>query len=213
MIHVSNKMLRPIELTPETSRALAIVGCRMSASSHRCGGSPASILQIKEYDYMRTINQTFIVLMLATIGAFTACMTENRSDKSELGEVEQLFTQCGLSCPGGFHSTGTSCNFSCGGTCLGGNNQVNCEPNSGTFNACGFGCPGGWHSIGTSCNLSCSSSCLGGNNQVTCEPNSGTFNACGFSCPFGWHSIGSSCNLLCSSSCLGANNQVTCVPN
>jgi hypothetical protein len=160
--------------------------------------------------YMRTINQMFIVLMLATIGSFTACMGVNAPDRSELGEVEQLFTQCGFGCPAGFHSTGTSCNFSCG-SCAGGNNQTTCEANSGTFSECGFGCPGGWHSTGTSCNFSCGS-CAGGNNQTTCAPNSGTFSECGFGCPGGWHSIGLSCNFSCGS-CAGGNNQTTCAPN
>jgi hypothetical protein len=32
---------------------------------------------------------------------------------------------CGWACPTGWHSTGTSCNASCPGSC---NNQVTCAP-------------------------------------------------------------------------------------
>ena len=119
---------------------------------------------------MRTVNRISIVLMLVAIGAVTACMGENKPDKSELGEVDQLLTQCGFSCPANFHPTGTSCNLSCG-SCIGGNNQVTCDPNSGTFQTCGFSCPSSWHPTGSSCNLLCGSNCVGGNNWTTCAPN------------------------------------------
>ncbi len=120
------------------------------------------------------------VLMLVTIGTFMACTGENAANigelgEVELGEVEQLTTVCGSTCPSGSHPTQYSCNYSCGSSCYGpGNsNRVTCEPNSGTFTQCGSSCPSGWNPTQYSCNYySCGSPCYGpGNsNQVTCAP-------------------------------------------
>lgn len=109
-----------------------------------------------------------------------ACTGENAANigelgEVELGEVEQLTTVCGSTCPSGSHPTQYSCNYSCGSSCYGpGNsNRVTCEPNSGTFTQCGSSCPSGWNPTQYSCNYySCGSPCYGpGNsNQVTCAP-------------------------------------------
>ncbi len=154
-----------------------------------------------------------------------ACTGENAANigelgEVELGEVEQLTTVCGSTCPSGSHPTQYSCNYSCGSSCYGpGNsNRVTCEPNSGTFTQCGSSCPSGWHPTQYSCHLSsCGNTCYGpGNsNRVTCEPNSGTFTQCGSSCPSGWNPTQYSCNYYsCGSPCYGPgnSNQVTCAP-
>ncbi|MBM4353157.1 MAG: hypothetical protein FJ109_05070 [Deltaproteobacteria bacterium] len=38
-------------------------------------------------------------------------------------------TQCGKSCPAGYHPTSYSCNFNCGVSCIYGNNQATCVQN------------------------------------------------------------------------------------
>lgn len=103
-------------------------------------------------------------------------MDEGGVDESELGEIEQPLLKCGSSCPSGSHPTQYTCNlFSCGSSCYGpgDSNQVDCQPNSGTFTQCGTSCPSGWYPTQYTCDLySCSNSCYGpgGSNQATCAP-------------------------------------------
>ena len=77
------------------------------------------------------------------------------------------FTQCGMSCPSGYHPTNYGCSFSCGSSCWS-NNQVTCQPNCGnSFTSCGMSCPSGYHPTNYGCSFSCGSNCWS-NNQVTC---------------------------------------------
>lgn len=92
----------------------------------------------------------------------------------ELGALEQRFTQCGSTCPSGWHPASYSCDArSCGGTCsVGRTNQVTCEQNIGTFTQCGVTCPSGWYAANTSCDsYYCGGTCSGGRtNRATCVP-------------------------------------------
>jgi hypothetical protein len=121
-------------------------------------------------------------------------------------------SQCGMSCPAGYHPTGYSCNLGCGGSCWS-DNQVSCQPDCGaTFQSCGMSCPAGYHPTGYSCSLSCGDSCWS-DNQVTCQSNQGaSFQTCGMSCPAGYHPTGHSCSLSCGDSCW-SDNQTTCQQN
>ena len=95
-------------------------------------------------------------------------------NEGDLAQVEQHFTQCGTSCPSGYHPTRRSCSaITCGGTCsVGATNQVTCEPNVGTFLQCGTSCPSGWYATSRSCStITCGGTCsFNATNQATCAP-------------------------------------------
>ncbi|MBM4353155.1 MAG: hypothetical protein FJ109_05060 [Deltaproteobacteria bacterium] len=121
-------------------------------------------------------------------------------------------TQCGMGCPAGYHPTGYSCSFNCGGSCWS-DNQTTCAPDCGnSFSKCGMGCPAGYHATGYSCSFNCGDSCWS-DNQTTCAANQGaSFQTCGMGCPAGYHATGYSCSFNCGDSCWN-DNQTTCVQN
>ena len=121
-------------------------------------------------------------------------------------------TKCGLGCPSGFHPTKYGCSFSCGGSCIGGNNQSTCAPTCGTsLTKCGLGCPSGYYPTKYGCSFSCGGSCIGGNNQTTCSLIVGSsLTKCGLGCPGGYYATKYGCSFSCGGSCIGGNNQTTC---
>jgi len=109
-------------------------------------------------------------------------------------------------CAPGYHSESFSCSAACG-SCAGGVNQVNCQPNCGSgFSTCDV-CPVGYHTTAFTCSAACGS-CGGGTNQDRCEANSAAFSSCR-QCPAGYHAVAFTCSAACGS-CGGGTNQDRC---
>lgn len=92
--------------------------------------------------------------------------------------VTMGFSQCGSSCPSGYHVESRSCTAVCnGGTACSFNqwpNTVYCSGNSGWFWQCGTTCPSGWHVEGTQCLAWCTTGmCTPSSwpNAALCVPN------------------------------------------
>ena len=80
----------------------------------------------------------FVCAALAACNAVESRPTTTPADDNpDLAVVESDLLQCGIGCSAGNHPTGFSCNLSCG-SCSFGNNQTDCQPNSGSFMTCGI---------------------------------------------------------------------------
>jgi hypothetical protein len=70
------------------------------------------------------------------------------------------YTNCGISCPNGWHVENIKYTGSCGpleynGVGNGYDNSVTCAPNTTAFWQCGIFCPAGWHGTQFNSNVSC----------------------------------------------------------
>ncbi len=114
------------------------------------------------------------IFALAGLG----CGAQQDATSTEpIAELVSALSQCGGSCPAGYHPSGyyfsSSCcgSFGCWTT---DSNAVTCEPNSGTsFGTCGLGCPTGYSPTSYDYDSSC---CRGScyttdNNATTCRAN------------------------------------------
>ena len=112
-------------------------------------------------------------------------------------------TQCGYSCPAGYHSRAVGESLSCGSAGFGPN--VTCAPNCGSsFTACGYSCPDGYYVSSVGESLSCGRSGFGAN--TSCRIVSGSsITVCGFSCPDGYVPVASGDSLACGRSGFGRN--------
>lgn len=101
---------------------------------------------------------------------------EAMQGEDEIGTMG--FSQCGSSCPSGYHAESRTCTAACNGSTACSFNQwpntVYCSANSGWFWQCGTTCPSGWHVEGTQCLAWCTTGmCTPSSwpNAALCVPN------------------------------------------
>lgn len=129
---------------------------------------------------------TFSIL----IGAVAACgVAAGGGEEEETATAAQSLTQCGSSCPAGWHPASRRCNKACGAYCsASAPNEVTCEPDVEAFYQCASTCPLGWHITQYACVESCGP--CNGNNHSRCARNALSFDQCSTVCPAGYSRVG-----------------------
>src|ERR1700704_2095058 len=110
-------------------------------------------------DMVRIFTKSIILLSIASTACSSINDSDNKTHVEATGTIHAALTQCGLSCPAGFHPSSESCNGSCGTCSFNAPNFTQCDTNGSVFTQCGTICPSGYYANSESCSGNCGTSC------------------------------------------------------